>query len=291
MGARAEREREPLPRAPLEMLPVLRGFLQVPEGFREVRQGKKMALVRGSLDSAWDTLILDAEWHRRDAGARISGGRGEVCLFTFHGQRVVVREYIHGGIREMLLRRHFLTWPPRPISELVLTEECRRRGIQTIEVLGAHVSWTLGPLYGGAILTRYVPESKDLWTWLRENQSESEGREALLVSVGRFLKIVHNAGLYHGDLNLRNLLVRSRPGENVDIFLVDLDRSSLGEGALSGRLARRNLRRFSRSARKLDPDGTTVSARDLDLIFRSYRKQTDDTVRHQSSGSLMRVNN
>ena len=206
-----------------------------------------------------------------DQRTPMEGGRGEVFLFTFGGVAVVAREYLHGGLRERVLRRHFLAWPPRPIWELAITEEARKRGIQTPEILGARVCWSAGPFYEGAILTRYLDGSKDLWAWLKEVRFGSVDREELLLCVGRFLKSVHDAGVYHRDLNLRNLLIRSGPGNRPEIFLIDLDRGSIRGHPLAEVLAKRNMRRFSRSARKLDPGGATVTPADLDVILHGYR--------------------
>lgn len=249
---------------------------KVPNGYRETRAGKQTAFVLKGLDSAWDKLILESGWQEIESRSLISGGRSPVCLFNFNGQRVVVREYLHGGLRETVLRRLFATWPPRPVRELAVAGELKSRGIKVTEVLGVQVSRRWGPFYAGAILTRYVPDSANLWTYLKDFHGEAEARERFLVSVGRFLKRVHGAGVYHGDLNLRNLLVQGSSCGEAEIFLIDLDRSIVRRLPLSKRLARRNLRRFVRSARKLDPHGSMLSSRHLDIILRSYGMESDD---------------
>jgi tRNA A-37 threonylcarbamoyl transferase component Bud32 len=243
---------------------------KVPYGYRQIREGKETAFVLNSQDLRWDGLILGGGWHSLESRSLISGGRSAICLFRFQGESVVAREYLHGGLRETILKRHFVTWPPRPVRELILSTEVKSRGIPVMEVLGVRVSRGLGPFYAGTILTRYIPDSMDLWTFLKSFEGGTEARERFLVSVGRFLKRVHAAGVYHGDLNLRNLLVQGRPPGETEILLIDLDRSAVKRPPLSRRLARRNLRRLVRSARKLDPTGSMLSSRHLDLIMRSY---------------------
>jgi hypothetical protein len=243
---------------------------KIPDGYRRIRAGKLTGFVLKNLDPAWDRLILESGWQKIESRSPILGGRSPVCLFLFSGQMVVAREYLHGGAREAILRRCFATWPPRPVRELALAVELQGRGIKVAEVLGVQVFRGWGPFYGGAILTRYVPDSADLWTFWKSSQGEGETNERFLMSVGRFLKRMHGAGVYHADLNLRNLLVRTPPSGETEIFLIDLDRSVVRRPPLSKGLAQRNLRRFVRSARKLDPQGSVLSSGHLDIILRSY---------------------
>jgi tRNA A-37 threonylcarbamoyl transferase component Bud32 len=69
---------------------------------------------------------------------------------------------------------------------------------------------------------------------------------------------MHRHGVYHADLNLRNILLRIEDDRPVS-YIIDYDRARLFLGALPEALARRNLARLKRSARKLDPSGHYLS--------------------------------
>jgi len=86
---------------------------------------------------------------------------------------------------------------------------------------------------------------------------------------GRAVAALHKAGVFHADLNLRNILVHPGP-EGVRIALLDFDRAWLGPVPLGARARRRNLRRLVRSLAKLDPDGTLAGAEERRAFRDAY---------------------
>jgi 3-deoxy-D-manno-octulosonic acid kinase len=68
-------------------------------------------------------------------------------------------------------------------------------------------------------------------------------------NVGRCIRQFHRAGVWHADLNARNILLN----EELKVFLVDFDRARLMNGTeVNGK---RNLERLKRSLQKLWPEG------------------------------------
>jgi tRNA A-37 threonylcarbamoyl transferase component Bud32 len=70
--------------------------------------------------------------------------------------------------------------------------------------------------------------------------------------MGRAIRLLHEAGGVHADLNAYNILVPEE-GEG-PAFLIDLDRASVLNGPVPERRARANLRRLRRSLLKLGLD-------------------------------------
>jgi hypothetical protein len=175
-----------------------------------------------------------------------------------NGETALIRAYRHGGLLRGLTRRVFFTWPPRPFRELAITEEIRRRGIPTVEVYGACVRQLGGPFYRGWLLTRELKQAQDLWTAFESGLVHSAGLEQVLAAVARTLNALHREGVYHRDLNLKNILVRSESGV-VKSYVIDLDQARLTLGRLPATLARKNLNRLLRSVCKLDPKRELVS--------------------------------
>jgi 3-deoxy-D-manno-octulosonic acid kinase len=59
---------------------------------------------------------------------------------------------------------------------------------------------------------------------------------------------MHDAGISHPDLNLRNLLIVDPSAE---VVVIDFDRARVFDGSAPASARARNLRRLARSARKL----------------------------------------
>jgi predicted Ser/Thr protein kinase len=76
-------------------------------------------------------------------------------------------------------------------------------------------------------------------------------------------------GVYHADLNLRNLLVRLDSHE-LEVFIIDFDKARIFERPVPSSYRRRNLERLSRSVRKLDPSRRYVSDEDWSAFLAAY---------------------
>lgn len=187
-------------------------------------------------------------------------GRGALSAIQLSdGATALVRQYHHGGLLRGLTRTWFFTWPPRPFRELSVTEELRRRGVRTLEVYAACVSRGVGPFYRGWLVTKELAGAADLWSALQNGFIERAGLEASLQAVAASIRAMHREGIYHSDLNLKNILVRME-GEGVVSYIIDFDKAKLVLGKLPTELAKKNLDRLLRSICKLDPERKYFSA-------------------------------
>jgi serine/threonine protein kinase len=164
----------------------------------------------------------------------------------------------------------FCSWPPRPFRELAITEEIRRRGIPTVEVYGACVERICGPFYRGWLVTREVRNAQDLWQAFRSGLIQELGIDRALRAVAGSLRALHREGVYHSDLNLKNILVGSEQG-SVKGYIIDFDKAKLFLGDLPPQLVRRNLDRLLRSVNKLDPGRSHFSTAHWDLFVSLYK--------------------
>ena len=187
-------------------------------------------------------------------------GRAPLKEIRFNdGDAALVRDYRHGGIFRHFTGDWFFTWPPRPFRELALTEELRRRGLPTVEVYAAVVERLWGPLYRGCLITRELRGARDLWAVLRDHGGANTGLDPVLQATARALRTMHRQGVFHSDLNLKNILIRSQGGV-VEAYLIDFDKAKLFLGELPAPLISRNLKRLLRSALKLDPERRYLTA-------------------------------
>jgi 3-deoxy-D-manno-octulosonic acid kinase len=240
----------------------------LPEGFKKLAAPERMVAVRA--DAVADPNLKDL-LIGRSGGEEKSRFRGRAQLSVLrleNGSGALVRRYRHGGALRYLTGGIFTTWPPRPFRELAITEEARRRGVPTVEILAAGIDRIWGPLYRGWLVTRELEGARDLWAVLQEG---AFGATALLKAVAPAIHRMHHQGIYHGDLNLKNILIR-REGDGLKIYLIDFDKARFFPGGVPAAKARRNLARFQRSIAKLDPERRYLSGGDWDDFVDYYRE-------------------
>jgi 3-deoxy-D-manno-octulosonic acid kinase len=240
------------------MLGENRAWGAIPNGFKTVTESSGVYLVvRADRMGEIDASICRAD---RD-GADNHGYYGRSALRAMRlrdGETALIRDYRHGGVFRALTRTWFFTWPPRPFRELTITEELRRRGLRTVEVYAAAVQRTGGPFYRGCLVTRELRDARDLWAALQDRSMGAERLRAILKATAETVSHMHREGVYHSDLNLKNILIRKQP-DSVEGYIIDFDKAKLFLGKLPPVLAKKNLDRLLRSALKLDPEGRYLS--------------------------------
>ena len=211
------------------------------------------------------------------------------------GERWVVRHYHRGGaIASLLGDRYLRVGRPRPFRELRVGWAVEARGVPTPVHIGAAV-YRSGIWYRGDLVTRYVADSRDLAAVLFPGRSLGSGplaesrariaggsgagassagasREAdprtAMTAAGRLFRRIHEGGVDHPDLNLKNVLIRGT-GTDLDALVLDLDSATVTpepECAPVGDAARsRMIARFWRSARKWE----RATGIDLDASLRA----------------------
>jgi 3-deoxy-D-manno-octulosonic acid kinase len=163
------------------------------------------------------------------------------------------------------VRETYLGRPLRPLQELALTAEVRRRGVDAAEVLAARVDGRL--VYRGVLVTAEVPGAVPLIEALRA-APDADGRRTLAERAGGAVARLHDAGVWHADLNMNNVLVPAdAPGA---LVFVDFDRARLSAGPLTAAARRQNLRRLRRSLEKLDPHGALGGAVESGAFREAY---------------------
>jgi tRNA A-37 threonylcarbamoyl transferase component Bud32 len=202
-------------------------------------------------------------------------GRGGLYLIQMsNGEAVVVRPYRHGGCFRHLTGGLFFTWPPRPFRELAITEEARRRGLRTSVVCGAWVKRAWGPFYRGWLITRELADAQDLWEVLQKGLYGGADGKLLLQAVAQSVREMHRRGIYHRDLNLKNIMVR-RDKDEITTYIIDFDKAKMFPGEVPPEKAQKNLRRLLRSICKLDPDRRHLSQRNWDQFVQFYTEAVE----------------
>jgi 3-deoxy-D-manno-octulosonic acid kinase len=224
----------------------------MPASYTVLRAGRVRAAIRRDLVPLFGSWLLARRLVLPDGAVAVASARGPVYRVRLaDGSTAVVRICRRGGLVARLVGETYLGLRPRPLRELALTVEARRRGVAAAEVLAARVEGRLA--YRGALVTAEVPSAATLLEALR-TAPDAAGRRALAAATARAIAGLHAAGVFHADLNLSNILVHPGP-EGARVALVDFDRAWLQDVPLPVKVRRRNLRRLRRSLAKLDPEG------------------------------------
>jgi 3-deoxy-D-manno-octulosonic acid kinase len=200
------------------------------------------------------TSAVEAGAGNRESAYRVDLGDG-LELFARRGRR--------GGLIASILSDVYFGITPRPLTELAVTIEARRRGIPVAEPMGAMIEWLSPVLYRGFFLTRAV-RGMTLWEFLKTDDDPTV-RTHVLGQARAAIDTMHDKGLFHADLNLHNLLV-TQARDSFSIVVIDLDKSRLFDAPLSVAMRRANAARLMRSARKLDPSGKFLDVAALSIL-------------------------
>ncbi len=184
------------------------------------------------------------------------------------GKRMVVRQYSHGGLLRAITGNLYL-FGARSFRELALTEEIRSCGIPTIPTIGAIHHRAFFPFYQAYFLSLEVPLAVDLIQYFDQIGShpfrETISRKRKTIrSLGHLIRQFHQAGFFHGDLQLKNILVAGD-----QLLLIDFDRS-YRKSSLSTRERMKNLLRLNRSAEKWRRLGLPITRTDRWRFFLTY---------------------
>lgn len=146
----------------------------------------------------------------------------------------------------------YIEFAPRVVNELAVTEEASKRGVPVPEPIGAIVERLVPGVHRGMMITRAL-SGMTLWQFVRTDD-DPEVRSHVFGLARRAIDQMHEAGLFHADLNLHNIFV-TPAAESFSIVLLDLDKARLYPRAIPKFMRRRNLTRLARSIRKLDATG------------------------------------
>ncbi|MBZ0110360.1 MAG: hypothetical protein K8F52_17050 [Candidatus Scalindua rubra] len=163
----------------------------------------------------------------------------------------IVREYWHGGMIGVILKDLFCDGM-RPVRELSICEAVSKGGIKTTEIIAIIKCKVFGPLYKFRLITREITESIDLVELLLhsgENQLFDQKKQ-IINELAKAVNDMHNVGIYHADLHLKNILVKSDPGGGVQVYIIDLDKSKQYE-KISFQRRMKNIMRLDRSVVKM----------------------------------------
>ncbi|USD37752.1 MULTISPECIES: 3-deoxy-D-manno-octulosonic acid kinase [Ferrimonas] len=218
-------------------------------------------------DSPAKECWFDREWLQR--GNRIDGhsdasGRNPALFLKIDGGHFVLRHYYRGGLPGKLIEDAYL-WPglnkTRAYRELKLLEQIQALQLPACRPVAARIE-RQGFSYRADLITERLMGCQDLVGAL----SQASLSESRWIQLGQVLARFHQAGVYHADLNARNILLDSE-----QFYLIDFDRGEMRKPDRKWQQA--NLDRLQRSLRKEAQrvSGLKWQESDWSLLLKGYR--------------------
>ena len=246
--------------------------IQIPLTFSLIEKGKVSLLLKEDYKNILLNLGIDDLKTFTQKSSQIShyhkGRTPHPSIPLEDGKRMVLRQYSHGGLLRSLTGNLYF-FGARSFRELALTEEIRSCGIPTISSVGAIHHRIFCPFYQAYFISLEVPYAIDLIQYFQERRARPT-RENLSLkrktirSAGLLIRQFHQAGFFHGDLQLKNILIAGD-----QLLLIDFDRS-YRKPSLSIQEKIKNLLRLNRSAEKWIQQGLPLTRTDRWRFFLAY---------------------
>lgn len=188
-------------------------------------------------------------WRSRQALTGEAVGRGSAWYINAPFGPVVLRHYLRGGWAAKFSHQSYLFTTvsrSRPFREYHLLADLFEQGLPVPRPVAALCEFR-GLISSGALLTAVIPSAQTLADILPGQSGDPDPIPDLWERIGKCIRQFHDAGVWHADLNARNILLDA----GLRVFLIDLDRARFTPGnRVNGE---GNLTRLKRSLTKLWP--------------------------------------
>ena len=261
----------------------------IPPACSLIEQGKRAIIVKDD----WKDKLLSAGIAGPDFFLKQSlpkeenyFGRGALKIIALPGEaneRIVIRHFQRGGmIQKLIPDLYFGT--SRPLKELWVGYWARAKGVPTADIVAACHTRVFGKFHKGDLVTREIKHGKDLATYLKElgqplTKEKILEKRSVIKKVGELVRSMHDAGIFHGDLNLKNIILQPTDPQNIKGFLIDFDKSFF-RSHLKKNLRTRNLLRLNRSTDKFKNQGLPITRTDALRFLLAYFQNPPDFKTH-----------
>jgi len=257
----------------------------IPPAYSLIEQGKRAIIVKDDWKEKLLTVgITDPDFFLKPAfpKGRNYFGRGALKIIAIPGEakeRIVIRHFHRGGMIHKLISDLYCG-TSRPLQELWIGYWAKEKGVSSAEIIAACHTKVFWKFHQGDLVTREIKEGKDLATYLKElgqpltKEKVLEKRSVIKV-VGELVRSMHEAGIFHGDLNLKNIILQTTDPQNIKGYLIDFDKSFIRPD-LKENLRTQNLLRLNRSAEKFKKKGLPLTRTDVLRFLSAYFQNPQD---------------
>jgi len=192
--------------------------------------------------------MLNSEyWHEQNAIVGSAQGRGTTWFIATENaasiqRNWVLRHYYRGGLIGKVINDLYLFTGlnnTRAAREFTLLKSMRALGLPAPKPVAFRVI-KQGLFYRADLLSSRIENAQDLVGILSTKTIEDQ----LWQKIGQVIRLFHQQGIYHHDLNAHNILI----DDNEQVWLIDFDRGE--QRKQQGKWPEENMARLLRSFRK-----------------------------------------
>lgn len=193
-------------------------------------------------------------------------GRGNAWFVRLENTDCVLRHYFRGGALAGLLHDRYI-WTglsrTRAWREWRLLAKLGELGLPAPVPFAAGVR-RYGLFYRADLITRQIPDTQTL----AQRLSSARLPEPVWQRIGSVIADFHKAGVWHADLNARNILL----DRHDRVFLIDFDKARTRTPARKWRQG--NLQRLLRSLHKINDSGESLhfDKENWQQLIQGYRR-------------------
>lgn len=265
---------------------------KLPCDFSFFREGEKLIIFKTGWEHELRKIgaLYPGKLEKAYPGIKYLRGRGRPLLVPSRRGKIVIRHYHHGGLFRWLTR-DLLGSISRPLNELRMLEAARGEGINAPAPVGSIITPAPGGLIRADLITVFIPDSVDLISYLKDWRGKlslemiRENYE-IVARAAKEVRKLHRRGIYHSDLQLKNLLLQ-KSAEGKKIFILDFDKA-YRVAFLTRREAVKNLLRFYRSFRKIRVMNPAVPRRGALRFLVDYAPEDREIRKHVIRKALRR---
>lgn len=238
----------------------------------DLRVWRRRECEPGDLDALLARIAQEeAAPHKEGDRSRVH--RGELPRSGLRwGPRVWVKSYDHPGVAKQVE-----AWLGRAPGRRAWAAS---EGLVHLQIHAAHAvayveRWRGGRLAASHLVTNHMPHRIDLDRLLflgsrvDGDPARLRDKRSLIDTLGRLVRRLHDAGVYHKDLSAKNVLVDRHPTGHWLLILVDLDSVSLPPWGVDRRRRRKNLAQLTGLP-------STITGRDRLRFYAAYCGGTDE---------------
>lgn len=203
-----------------------------------------------------DPRIFEVDWlHTNQFWLGSTQGRSKAHFFQYAGRDMVLRHFHRGGLMGRVNRDLYVrvaAAKSRALREFDLLSEMHSEGLPVPLPVAAQYT-PLGPFYRADIITQRIPHARPLQEVLFGRVLSSQ----LWGAIGANVRQLHDHGVFHSDLNCRNIMIDASDR----VWFIDFDKC---EKRKPGTWMRANLDRLHRSLAKTAAGSEQVHWREKD---------------------------
>jgi tRNA A-37 threonylcarbamoyl transferase component Bud32 len=229
--------------------------LKIPASFAIVKRGNTTLFVKEKHKESILRIVLDKEFlHKSGNNTQVKFGRGSylsVPIAENSMERFVIRDYRHGGLLGKLFGGVFFNGN-RPLNEICISEIASQRGVPSAEVIAIAKRRLWGIFYKAKFISKEIDGAVDMVEFLKKSYPQfiQRHKKPVIFALVKLIRNMHDAGIYHADLHLKNILLKRDSDGEFTAYIIDLDKSVvLNKLDIQQRI--KNLLRLDRSLEKL----------------------------------------